>query len=86
MCCEQPGGKLPWRPGGDQPIKGAAGNEKGDEWARLAAEETDAHGAERLRCVGPYGGRHMPFAETLCWHQAGDLGGEVDGGGRSGGV
>jgi hypothetical protein len=29
--------------------KGVLGNEKGDEWVRLAAEEPDAHGVEHLR-------------------------------------
>jgi ribonuclease HI len=48
--------------------KGVIGNEKADEWARLAAEEPDAHGVEWLG----YASTQIPRE-----HQAGDLG-EVD--------
>jgi hypothetical protein len=40
--------------------KGVPGNEKADEWAKLAAEEPDAHGVEWLQ-----GGAPMPLPISL---------------------
>jgi ribonuclease HI len=40
--------------------EGIAGNEKADEWAKLAAEEPDAHGVEWLTRANGYGRRLMP--------------------------
>jgi len=37
-----------------------AGNEKADEWAKLAGEEPDAHGVEWLSHADRYGRRPMP--------------------------
>jgi len=37
--------EIRWRPAN----KSASGNEKADEWAKLAAEELDAHGVKWLR-------------------------------------
>jgi ribonuclease HI len=45
--------------------EGIAGNEKADEWAKLAAEEPDAHGAERLRRADSFGRRLMPQPRFL---------------------
>jgi len=39
---------------------GVAGNEKADEWAKLAAEEPDAHGVESLSQADRYGRWPMP--------------------------
>jgi hypothetical protein len=41
--------------------KGVPGNEKADEWAKLAAEEPDAHGVEWLQG----GARPMPLPRSL---------------------
>jgi hypothetical protein len=41
--------------------KGVPGNEKADEWAKLAAEEPDARGVERLK----EGARPMPLPRSL---------------------
>jgi ribonuclease HI len=40
--------------------EGIVGNEKADEWAKLAAEEPDAHGVEWLTRADSYGRRLMP--------------------------
>jgi hypothetical protein len=42
--------------------KGVPGNEKADEWAKLAADEPDAHGMESLGYGDRYGRRHLPQA------------------------
>jgi hypothetical protein len=44
---------------------GGAGNEKADEWTRLAAEEPDAHGVEWLGYADDYGRRLMPPSRSL---------------------
>jgi hypothetical protein len=41
--------------------KGVPGNEKADEWAKLAAEEPNAHGVEWLQA----GARPMPLPRSL---------------------
>jgi len=41
--------------------KGVPGNEKADVWAKLAAEEPDAHGVEWLQA----GVRPMPFPRSI---------------------
>jgi hypothetical protein len=41
--------------------KGVPGNEKADEWAKLAAEEPDARGVEQLK----EGARPMPLPRSL---------------------
>jgi hypothetical protein len=41
------------------------GNEKVDEWAKLAAEEPDAHGVEWLGYADRYGGWPMPLPRCL---------------------
>jgi hypothetical protein len=45
--------------------EGVTGNEKADEWAKLAAEEPDAHGVEWLRRTDGYGRRLMPQPRSL---------------------
>jgi hypothetical protein len=45
--------------------KGIIGNEKADEWAKLAAEEPDAHGVEWLGYADRYGRRSMPLPRSL---------------------
>jgi hypothetical protein len=45
--------------------EGIAGNEKADEWAKLAAEEPDAHGVEWLSQTDWYGKRPMPPPRSL---------------------
>jgi hypothetical protein len=41
------------------------GNEKADEWAKLAAEEPEAHGVEWLGYADKYGRRPMPLPRSL---------------------
>jgi hypothetical protein len=55
----------PLRSGGARRIKGVIGNEKADEWAKLAAEEPDAHGVEWLGYADKYEGRPMPLPRAL---------------------
>jgi len=45
--------------------KGVAGNEKADEWAKLAAEEPDARGVERLSYLDREEARTMAFPGSL---------------------
>ena len=45
--------------------KGVAGNEKADEWAKLAAAEPDAHGVERLKYLDRDEARAMPLPRSL---------------------
>jgi hypothetical protein len=45
--------------------KGVEGNEKADEWAKLAAEEPDSHGVEWLGRADQYGRRLMPPPRSL---------------------
>jgi hypothetical protein len=45
--------------------EGITGNEKADEWAKLAAEEQDAHGIEWLGQSDRYGRRPMPPPRSL---------------------
>jgi ribonuclease HI len=45
--------------------EGVMGNEKTDEWAKLAAEEPDAHGVEWLGQTDKYGRRPMPPPRSL---------------------
>jgi len=45
--------------------KRAPGNEKADEWAKLAAEETDARGAGWLGYSDRAGARAMPLPRSL---------------------
>jgi ribonuclease HI len=45
--------------------EGIAGNEMADEWAKLAAEEPDAHGVEWLSHSDRYGRRPMPPPRSL---------------------
>jgi ribonuclease HI len=45
--------------------EGITGNEKADEWAKLAAEEPDAHGVEWLTRADGYGRRLMPQPRSL---------------------
>jgi len=65
--------EMRWRPA----HKGVPGNEKADEWAKLAAEKPDARGVE---CLGysdrtEAGGNATP--QVSCTPQAGDFRGEV---------
>jgi ribonuclease HI len=57
--------------------EGVSGNEKADEWVRLAAEEPDAHGVEWLGHTDKYGRRPMPPPRSLA-NIAQNLGEEVD--------
>jgi hypothetical protein len=45
--------------------KGVPGNEKADQWAKLAAKEPDAHGVGCLRYSDPDGARPMPLPRSL---------------------
>ena len=45
--------------------KGVTGNEKADEWTKLAAEEPDARGVEWLRYSDRAEARVMPFPRSL---------------------
>jgi len=45
--------------------KGASGNEKADEWARIAAEEPDARGVEQLSYLGRAEAHAMPLPRSL---------------------
>jgi len=45
--------------------KGVEGNEKADEWAEVAAEEPDTHGAEWLNCSDRTEARPMPLSRSL---------------------
>ena len=45
--------------------KGIQGNEKADEWAKLAAEEPDFRGVEWLKYQDRYGRRRMPLPRSL---------------------
>jgi hypothetical protein len=45
--------------------EGVPGNEKADEWAKLAAEEPDAHGVEWLGYADKYGRRPVPLSRSL---------------------
>jgi len=45
--------------------KGIAGNEKADEWAKIAAEEPDARGVEWLRYLDRAEARVMPVPRSL---------------------
>jgi len=45
--------------------KGVAGNEKADEWAKLAAEEPDARGVERLTYSDRVEAFSMPLPSSL---------------------
>ena len=61
--------------------EGAPGNEKADEWAKLAAGESDTRGAELLRPSGRHGGREMLLPRSLAHlkREILDLGEEVGG-------
>jgi ribonuclease HI len=41
--------------------KGIVGNEKADEWAKISADEPDAHGVEWLNYADREGKRAMPY-------------------------
>jgi hypothetical protein len=45
--------------------KEVPGREKADEWAKLAADEPDAHGVEWLRYSDRTGARPMPLPRSL---------------------
>jgi ribonuclease HI len=45
--------------------KGVPGDEKADEWAKLAAEEPDTHGSEWLYYTDREGRRGMPLPRSL---------------------
>jgi hypothetical protein len=45
--------------------QGIAGDEKADDWARLEAEEPDAHGVEWLVYTDRCGRRAMPLPRSL---------------------
>ena len=45
--------------------KGVPGNEKADEWAKLAAEEPDTNGVEWLAYSARVGARAMPLPRSL---------------------
>ena len=45
--------------------KGVAGNEKADEWAKIAAEEPDARGVEWLSYLGRAEARAIPLPSFL---------------------
>jgi hypothetical protein len=45
--------------------QGVAGNEKADEWAKIAIEEPDSHGVEWLGFADRYGRRPMPLPRSL---------------------
>jgi len=45
--------------------KGVAGNEKADEWAKIAAEEPDTRGVEWLSYLDQAGARAMPLPISL---------------------
>ena len=45
--------------------KGVVGNEKSDEWAKLAAEEPDARGVEWLGYSDRAGARAVPLPDPL---------------------
>jgi hypothetical protein len=45
--------------------QGRAGKREADERAKLAAEEPDAHGVERLRFADRFGTRQMPLPRSL---------------------
>jgi hypothetical protein len=45
--------------------KGIPGNEKADEWAKLAADEPDYHGAEWMQYADRYGRRPISLPRSL---------------------
>ena len=45
--------------------KGVTGNEKADEWAKIAAEEPNARGVGWLSCSGRSKAREMPHPRSL---------------------
>jgi hypothetical protein len=45
--------------------RASRGDEKADEWAKLAAEEPDARGVEWLRYADRFGGRQTPLPRSL---------------------
>jgi hypothetical protein len=53
--------------------KGVPGNEKADEWAKMTADEPDAHGAEFTRYGGRHGKRRPPLKRSISelkWKEA----------------
>ena len=53
--------------------KGIAGNEKADEWAKIAAEVPGTRGVEWLSYLDRAEARAMPLPRFSCKPQAGDL-------------